>query len=72
VNKLGTIHLQKDGKTYQIDEDASGTQVKALLNLPPDSMLVNAKNEMIADNDKIGKKIADGESVAAKPRFQYW
>lgn len=69
---MGSIHLRKDGKTYQIEESATGAQVKRLLNLPPDSMLVNARNERIGDHEAIGDKVRNEESIAAKPRFQYW
>ena len=69
---MGSIHLRKDGKTYQIEESATGAQVKKILNLPPDSVLVNARNQMILDNEKIGDKVRDGESIAARPKFKYW
>lgn len=69
---MGSIHLKKDGKMYTMNEEATGAQVKRLMSLPPDSVLVNERNEQIGDYEAIGDKTKDGESLAAYPSFQYW
>jgi len=69
---MGSIHVRKDGKLYTLNEEATGSEVKQLLNLPPDSVLVNARNEQISDYEAIGNKVKDGEDVAAYPSFRYW
>lgn len=69
---MGSIHVNKDGKLYELNEEATGAQVKRLMNLPTDSVLVNARNQQISDNEAIGNKVANGEAIAAYPSFQYW
>jgi hypothetical protein len=69
---LGSIHLRKDGRVFEIDENATGAEAKKIMNLPPDSVLVNARNEPIADNEKISDKVKDGENVVSVPKFIYW
>ncbi|MGQ9468683.1 MAG: hypothetical protein ACUVTD_02480 [Nitrososphaerales archaeon] len=69
---MGSIHVMKYGKTYVVDEDATGAQVKRLLELPSDSILVNARNEQIGDFEPIGNKVREGEAIASKPQFKYW
>ncbi len=69
---MGSIHLKKDGRFYKLDENATGAQLKKLLNVPDDSILINARSQEIADNESIGDKVSDGESVAAVPNFRYW
>jgi len=69
---LGSIRIRKDGKIFRVPEDATASEVKRLLGLPPDSKLISARNEMIDDNERITDKIYDGESVAAVPSYKYW
>jgi len=69
---MGSIHVSKDGKLYELNEEATGAQVKRLMNLPSDSVLVNARNEQISDDEAIGNKVRDGEAIATYPSFQYW
>jgi len=69
---LGSIHVKKDGRLHTLNEEATGAQVKQLLNLPPDSVLVNARNEQIGDFEEVGSKVKDGESIASYPSFKYW
>lgn len=69
---MGTIQVSKDGQSFKVDENTSGAEIKRILALPPDSVLINARNEMIADNERIGEKVSDGESVQAVPQFKYW
>ena len=69
---MGSIHVSKDGKLFDLNEEATGAQVKKLMNLPSDSVLVNARNEQISDREAIGNRVMDGESVAAYPSFKYW
>lgn len=64
--------MKKDGRLCTLNEEATGAQVKKLLNLPSDSILVNARNEQITDDEMIGDKVRDGESIASYPSFQYW
>lgn len=69
---MGSIHVKKDGELHTLNEEATGSEVKKLLNLPPDSVLVNARNEQIGDYGAIGDKVKDGEAIAAYPSFRYW
>lgn len=69
---MGSIHVKRDGKTYTIDEEVTGAQAKQILNLPPDSVLVNERSRKIDDYEAIGGKVRDGESIAAYPSFKYW
>lgn len=69
---MGSIHIKKDGKVYTMNEEATGAQVKQLLDLPSDSVLVNERNQQINDYEAIGDKVRDDESIAAYPSFQYW
>lgn len=64
--------MKKDGRFYNLDENATGAQLKKLLNVPDDSILINTRNQEISDNERIGDKVSDGESVAAVPNFRYW
>ncbi|MDI6826807.1 MAG: hypothetical protein QMD36_06560 [Candidatus Aenigmarchaeota archaeon] len=69
---MGSIHFQKDGKIFKVDEDATGAEIKKMLNLPPDSVLINARNEEIKDRDRIASRVRDGETVAARPSYINW
>ncbi len=69
---MGSLHIKKNGKVYEIDENATAAEAKKIMNLPPDSVLVNARNESIHDYERIGDKVRDGESVAEYPKFIYW
>ena len=68
----GSIKIRKDGKTIIVDEDATAREIKRILNLPPDSVLINARNEAIRDDERIGDKVHDGESVGAIPSYVKW
>lgn len=69
---MGSIHFLKDGKVYRVDEDATGADIKRLLNLPSDAVLINARNEEIKDNQRIASKVRDGENLAARPSYINW
>jgi hypothetical protein len=69
---MGSIHFQKDGKAYSVEEDATGAEVKRILDLPPDSVLINARNEEIKNRESIGSKVRDGEALAARPSYINW
>jgi len=69
---MGSIHVNKDGKLFELNEEATGAQVKRLMNLPADSVLVNARNEQISDDEAIGDKVREGESIGSYPSFKYW
>jgi hypothetical protein len=69
---MGSIHFLKDGKIYRVEEDATAAEIKKLLNLPPDSVLVNARNQEIKDYETISSKVRDGENIAAKPNYINW
>lgn len=69
---MGSMHFQKDGKAYSVEEDATGAEVKRILNLPTDSVLINARNEEIKDRDRVGSKVSDGETLAARPSYINW
>jgi hypothetical protein len=69
---MGSIRVRKDGKTFVVDENATGAELKRELGLPPNSILVNARTEMIADNERIGSKVRDGEEVGSRPNYKYW
>jgi hypothetical protein len=71
---MGSIRIKKagDGRTIVVDEDATGRQLKEQLGLTSDSILVNARNQIIADHDRVGDKVRDEEEVAAYPDFKYW
>ena len=69
---MGSIRVRKDGKTFVVDENATGSELKRELDLPPNSILVNARNEMIGDNERIGNKVRDGEEVGSRPYYKYW
>jgi len=70
--ELGSIRIRKDGKIFSVPEDATAREVKRLLGLPSDSLLINARNESIRDDERITGKIYDGESVAAVPGYEKW
>jgi hypothetical protein len=72
VRNLGSIHLKKDGKVFEVDDQISGRELKQYLNLPPDSILVNARNETILDDERIGNKLSEGEPVGHIPNWKYW
>jgi hypothetical protein len=69
---MGSIHFLKNGKVYRVEEDATGAEIKRVLNLPPDAVLVNARNEEIEDHEAISSKVRDGEGIAAKPSYINW
>lgn len=69
---MASLHVSKDGVRYAVDEKATGAEVKRILKLPQDSILVNERNEQIANNESIGSKVRDGEAIASYPSFKYW
>lgn len=69
---MGTIHFRKDGRDYRVDENATGAEIKKLLNLPSDSVLINARNEVVRDRERIGSKVRNGENLVARPNYTYW
>lgn len=69
---MGSIRIRKDGKTRIVEEDATGREVKQTLELPPDSILINARNERIRDDERISDKVKDGEAVGAIPTYVKW
>lgn len=71
---MGSIRIKKagDGRIIVVDEDATGAQLKQQLGLPSDSILVNARNQIIGDHERVGNKVNDEEEVAAYPDFKYW
>lgn len=71
---MGSIRIRRagDSNTVTLDENTTGAEVKQALGLPSDSVLTNAKNQIIANNERIGNKVRDGEEVAARPDYKYW
>jgi hypothetical protein len=69
---MGSIRLRKDGKTIVVDENTTGAELKKMLDLPSDSILINAMNKMIPDNALIKNYVKDGEEIAAEPNYIYW
>ncbi|MEM2271939.1 MAG: hypothetical protein QXR44_05595 [Thermoproteota archaeon] len=71
---MGSIRTKRagDDRIVTIDENATGAELKRALGLPSDSILANARNQIIADNERIGNKVRDGEEVAAMPNYRFW
>lgn len=71
---MGSIRIRRagDSNIVTLDENATGAEVKQVLGLPSDSVLTNARNQIITDNERIGNKVRDGEEVAVRPNYKYW
>ncbi|MBO3800185.1 MAG: hypothetical protein FGF52_03935 [Candidatus Brockarchaeota archaeon] len=71
---MGSIRIKRagDDRVLTFDENITGAQVKQALGVSNDSILTNARNQIIADNERIGNKVRDGEEIAVRPRYQYW
>jgi len=67
---MGIIHLKKDGKTYQLDDQMSVEEAKKAMDLPPNEVLINSQGKVI--KGKLGDQVKDGEAMASYPDFRYW